>query len=196
MFITDLEIDWNVGQGFDLNGRVFRHITLDVSPSLHPRCTCLPFRLFSFVLWLECIALTGNGVCPLHGCISLKCNEPAWPRWFQILSATGKGLTSRHRWKRSISFVFFLFSFLSPWLMHWSRIIYIVCLQRVESCGKCSNSSFLPLTTVNRYFLVCLIPDLCSRVALHKKKFSSACTPKSLLKLGSIRSSHSVIKTW
>ena len=39
----------------------------------------------------------------------------------------------------------------------------------LESCDKCSNSSFLPLTTVNRYFLDSLIPDVYLGLGVHKK---------------------------
>ena len=90
-----LERDWIGSQDTDLSGRVFRHIHWMYPRLLIPgvyvcRSDCL------FVLWLECIALAGNGVCLLHGCISLKRNEQARSTWFEILFAPGKGLTSRH----------------------------------------------------------------------------------------------------
>ena len=90
---------WNVGQDFDLGWRVFRHIHwLYLCLFIHGVYVCR-IDCFHLFLWLECIALTGNGFCLLHGCISLKSNEQAWSTRFEILSATGKGLTSRYNWK-------------------------------------------------------------------------------------------------
>ena len=73
----------------------------------------LPLRLFSFVLWLECIALAGNGVCLLPGCIPPMPNEQAWSRWSAILFATGKGFTSSLDWKHTVSLILFILTLLT-----------------------------------------------------------------------------------
>lgn len=51
---------------------------------LHPRSICLLLRLFSFFVWLECIALTGNRVCLKPGCLSLKSNERGYQDGFRF----------------------------------------------------------------------------------------------------------------
>ena len=70
MFATDLERDSNVSQRSDLNERVSDTYTRCIPVfSSDPGNIRLPLKLF--VLGLECIALSENGLCLLHGCVPL-----------------------------------------------------------------------------------------------------------------------------